>query len=70
MPKNNGRARKAWRKALADHNKRFWDKYGDCGTTVAEAIVDYPTLARGTKPDTAENAASIQLLKSIFAAGK
>ncbi len=59
MPKNNGRARKAWRKTQADHNKRFWDKYGDCGTTV-----DYPILARGTKPDT--DTTNREFLRELF----
>jgi hypothetical protein len=51
MPKNNGKARKAWRKALADHNKRYWDKYEDKARSAPPPYI-YP--ARGTRPNTGE----------------
>ena len=51
MPKNNGKARKAWRKALADHNKRYWDKYGEKARSGQPPYI-YP--ARGIRPNTGE----------------
>lgn len=51
MPKNNGKARKAWRKALADHNKRYWDKYGEAPP---ERRAPHLWALRGHRPDTAE----------------